>query len=273
MKKLIVLADWASDSLTYQEARSAIEGHLKDPTGVNITFVESTPSTVHTAYLKAQIVETEERYGRPHETVIYQNTDPRIQTKEAVEAAKGADFIVVRLASGMFICGPNAGYNYSLLGDKIEKVYIFRGLDKGSQFRSRDLFPKVGAYLMDGMEDELDLEEVPNNIIPALDGYYAAHIDNYGNIKTSITAEDFKGKYEFGDTVKVKLNGVEKDAEYVTNLFGGGVGKLVVYPGSSGKKDNPFLEVSVWTHFDTAERQTGAYHFNSPRPGQKIEVK
>jgi hypothetical protein len=33
-----------------------------------------------------------------------------------------------------------------------------------------------------------------------------------------------------------------KKSKYVDNLFGGEVGELVLYPGSSGKKDNPYLK-------------------------------
>ena len=80
MKKLIIVADWASDSLTCQEVRSVVEGFLKDHDCGNITFIYSTPSTIHTAFLISQLSEVEERYGKPLETVIFQNTDPRLQT-------------------------------------------------------------------------------------------------------------------------------------------------------------------------------------------------
>jgi len=270
MKKLIVIADWAGDSLTNQEVRTAVEGYLKDPHGVRISFVASTPSTVHTAFLISQITNTEERYGDPRETVIFQNTDPRIQTDEGVEQAKGAEFIIIRLASGIMLCGPNAGYDFSLLHGKIEKVYRYPGLDKGSQFRSRDLYSRVSAHLMDELDDELDLVEERNNIIPGLQDRYVGHIDNYGNIKTTITHDEMKGKYEIGETVTVTLNDVTKKAKYVSNLFGGTPGELVVYPGSSGSKDNPFMEISVWRHFTEKNPTTGLHEFSNPRPGQKV---
>ncbi len=59
MKKLIVVADWVDDSLTCQEVKSAVEGFLKNSAGANITFVSSTPSTIHTSYLIKQVVEIE----------------------------------------------------------------------------------------------------------------------------------------------------------------------------------------------------------------------
>ncbi len=273
MKKLIVIADWAGDSLTCQEFKSATEGFLKDSSHPHITFVSSTPSTIHTSYLINQISITEERYGHPLDTIIFQNTDPRIQTDESVEQAKGAEFIIVKLVSGMYVCGPNAGYDYSLIRQKIEKSYRYPGLDKGSQFRSRDLYSRVSAHLMDELEDELELEEIPVNNIPGLQDYYVGHIDNYGNIKTTVTHEDLKGKHQLGDLISVQLNKVTKHARYVSNLFGGTPGELVIYPGSSGSKNNPFIEISVWRHFTEENPTTGLIEFSHPRPGQKVELK
>jgi len=273
MKKLIVVADWAHDSLTNQEVKTAVEGFAKDSSHVQVDFISSTPSTIHTSYLLQQLVRTEERYGRPGQTVFFQNTDPRIQTKEGVEQAKGAEFIVIRLKSGIFVCGPNAGYDFSLLKPSIEYVYRYPGLDKGSQFRSRDLYARVSAHLMDEMQDELDLEEQPSNCIPELRGYFVGHIDNYGNIKTTITAADLKGKHKLNDSFEVTLNEVKKKVTYVSNLFGGTPGQLVIYPGSSGDPTNPYLEISVWRHFTEKDTSTGIHAFNMARPGMQIELK
>jgi S-adenosylmethionine hydrolase len=272
MKKLIVVADWAHDSLTNQEVRTAIEGFAKNPNDLQVSFVSSTPSTIHTSYILQQLVRTEERYGRPGETVFFQNTDPRVQTKEGVEQAKGAEFIVIRLKSGIFLCGPNAGYDFSLLKPSIEYVYRYPGLDKGSQFRSRDLYSRVSAHLIDEMEDELDLEEQPSNCIPELRGYFVGHIDNYGNIKTTMTHEDLKGKVALGEKINITLNEVKKSVKYVSNLFGGTPGELVVYPGSSGDPSNPYMEISVWRHFTEKDASTGVHAFNMPRPGAEIAL-
>lgn len=272
MKKLIVLSDWAHDSLTCQEVRSAIEGFSKDATHARISFVGTTPSTIHTGYVLLQIVETEERYGKPMETVIFVNTDPRIQTSTSVEKAKGAEFVVIRLASGMYLCGPNAGHCFSLIKEKITNVFKYPNFDKGSQFRSRDLYSRVSAHLMDTMEDEMELEEIQLSEVPALTGKYIGHIDNYGNIKTTIPLSSMKGVHEMGEIVKISINHVTKSVTFVSNLFGGTPGELVLYPGSSGKKDDPFLEISVWRHFTEEDKTTGMHAFNNPYPGEDIVI-
>lgn len=270
MKKLVVIADYGNDSLACCEVKIAVEGFLKDPGGINVSFVNSTISTIHTAFLLAQIVNTEELYGRPSETVYFINCDPRIQTKEKIEKAKGADGLIIRLTSGIYITGPNAGYSFSLIKKKIDELYIYSPLLKGSQFRSRDLYARVIAHLMDYLQDELDLEETHTNIIPELKNFYVGHIDNFGNIKTTIPHEYIKGKYEFNENVDVLIGGVGKKAKFVTNLFGEKPGVLVIYPGSSGVKDNPYLELAVriGENYKSAES-----FFNHPFPGAVIEIK
>lgn len=272
MKKLIVISDWVDDSLTCQEVRSAVEGFAKEAEKVRISFVSSTPSTIHTAFLAFQVAETEERYGKPLETVIFVNTDPRINSTTSVEKAKGAEFVIVRLSSGMYLCGPNTGHVFSLIKEKMTNLFHYPNMNKGSQFRSRDLYSRIVAHLMDSMEDEMDLEEIQRSEVPVLEGFYIGHIDNYGNLKTIIMGEHLKGKYVYGDMVKLTINGITKEIKYVGNLFGGTPGELVIYPGSSGKQDAPFLEISVWRHFTESDRTTGVHVFNHPLPGTPITL-
>ena len=267
-----MVADLAFDALSCAEIRIAVEGFLKDSLASNISFVGSTPSTIHTSFLLNQLVEDVERYGRPLETVIFQNTDPRIHSRQSIEKAEGAKPVIMRLKSGIHLLGPNSGYDFSMIKSRIEELFIYKGLNEKGQFHSRDLYSRISAHLMDYMEDELELEEISIDIIPELDEFYIGHIDNFGNIKTTIVEEDFKGKYEYGEIVGFKINQIVKKAKYVRNLFGGIPGELVVYPGSSGKKDNRFLEISVWRHFTEGKPTTGIDEFNFPKIGSVIEL-
>src|SRR3990172_11064454 len=195
MKRLIVVADWASDTLACQEVRSAVEGYLKDHNGGIMSFIHSTPSTIHTAFLISQIAEIEERFGKPLGTVIFQNTDPRLYASHAVKNSEGAKLLIIRLKSGIYLTGPDAGYNFSLIKDKIEEVFEYKGLNIEGQFHARDLYARIAAHLMDELEDEMELEEISSTIIPQLTDHYVGHIDNFGNIKTLIRHSSFKGKF------------------------------------------------------------------------------
>lgn len=266
MKKLIVISDWANDTLSCQEFRSVVEGYLKDPFGVNINFVSSTPSTIHCAFLIQQVIETEVRYGRPQETIIFENVDVRLKKEKS-------EFLIANLINGIYVCGPNAEYNFSLITKEINKLFVYRGDFFGSQFRSRDFYGRICAHLMDEMEEELELEETNPNIIPRLQGFYISHIDNFGNIKTTIPLSFLKGKYQWGDEVEIKIGKVTKKARLVKGLFDGEPGILVIYPGSSGKKDDPYLEISVWVSFSEKDNFTGRDFFHNPLPGMSIDLK
>lgn len=272
MKKLVVVADWARDSLTCAEVGLAVEGFLKTEEKPDFYFITSTPSTIHTGFLVNQVITTEERYGHPLETIIFQNTDPRLFSKEKLGKAKGSDPLIIKLKSGIYLCGPNAGYNFSFIKDKIDELFVYRDVNEEGQFHSRDLYARISAHLMEGLEDEMKMEEFFSNVIPEIDKYYVAHIDNFGNIKTTIKKEALKGKYECGDLVKIKIGKTENKAKFVDNLFGGVLGELVIYPGSSGTLDNPFLEISAWQHFDEVKPKTGKDFFTNPRPGMEIEL-
>jgi S-adenosylmethionine hydrolase len=277
MKRLIVIGDYCNDTLVCQELRTAVTGFLKDATRLQISFVHSYPSTIHTAFLLNQIVQTEDRYGIPRELVIFVNTDPRIESEVGVAKAEGAKGVILKLANGITVIGPNAGYCFSLIKSKIETLYTYDGLEKGSQFRSRDLYPPIIAYLMDNLEQDMELVDGDRGLVPDYRGTHVAHVDNYGNIKTTIKHSDFKGKYEYGDEVSVEIRGVQQKAIYVDNLFGGGVGNLVIYPGSSGEPDDSLLEISAWSHFaDTKtgmEPKTGKHFFPHVTAGDLLEIK
>src|SRR5439155_326944 len=137
---------------------------------------------------------------------------------------------------------------------------------------SRYVYARVCAHLMDAMEDDLELEEISLASIPSLQGYHIGHIDLFGNIKTTITVEDLKGKYEYGDEVDLKINAVQKKAVYKDNLFTGTPGELVIYPGSSGAKDNPYLEIGIWTQFIKKDYFTAANSFQNPLLGSQVII-
>jgi len=269
MKKLIVVADWVDDSLTCQEVRSATEGFLQSPEHAQITFVSSTPHTIHTAFLLNQISETEEHYGRPLDTVIFQNTDPMQEHTEEYGGI-GAELFIIRLKSGLHILGPNSGNVFSLIKPKIEEVFCYKGLEMSGQFRSRDVFAKLSAYFMDSLQDDLELDEMHTNLIPELQSYYVGHIDNYGNIKTTIKESELKGKFTPGAELSVTINNVTQKATYLKNLYDGQQESLILYPGSSGNPLDLFMEISICTDLTQENAKTGIHLFNNPKPGMKI---
>jgi len=269
MKNLIVIADYCADSLTNQELKSSLMGHLNGPLTSQMSFVHSTPSTIHTAFLLRQILITESRLGDPNNLVIFINTDARIQTNKGVKLAQGSQFVVAKIKNGAWVCGPNAGHSFSLIRNDIERLYLYPGLDKGNQFRSRELYMRVSALLIEEKQDEMELEEIRNNDIPALEEFYVGHVDNYGNVKTTIPNSYMKGKFEYGEKLKVSVGGLTKEAFYMDNMFGKEPGTLVIAPGSSGLIDDPYLEILIWQHYPDSSAKK---EFPKVRPGDVVKL-
>ncbi|GIW62667.1 MAG: hypothetical protein KatS3mg090_0493 [Patescibacteria group bacterium] len=274
MKKLIVIADWAEDTLAQSEVKIAINGFLDTDKSADISFVHSQPSTFHTGFLLLQLSNTVERYGNPQNTVFFVNTDPRNHTETGVRLSHGAKGVIALLISGCYVIGPNAGYSFSLIKNKIKRLFYYQPLDKGSQFRSRDNYPRIISALLESQEQDLELEEIDINNIPETRGFKVGHIDNYGNIKTTITLDDFKGKANLNEEITVIINGIKQKAVFTDNMFGQEPNKLVIFPGSSGKPDNPFLEIAVRLDFDKTDTTNNAASiFKYPSPGDEIIIK
>jgi len=273
MRKITCISDWAKDDLAYHEFVTALEGYAKMPRHLSVNRVDSETSTIHTGFLVEQIVYTEERLGVPSERIIFANTDPRSANSASESAKYGAEFMIAKLASGLYVCGPNSGYSLSFIKPKIESISRYVNFETTTVSRSRDLFSRVIAHLADYMEDEMDLEEVHGGTV--LDrpmGKCILHVDNFGNVITSITQEEALEKHKFGDYVRVNIGSETHEAKLVTHRFGGMIGEVVMYPGSKGHPDNPYMEIAVW-HESTHHKINKKIPFIESSPGDEMHMR
>ena len=175
-------------------------------------------------------------------TYIYVNTAPRRDDPNPRKEASGEGLAYAKLKTGMEIVGVNSGETFSFVKPMIEKLFSVNVSNMGSQFRSRDIFPKVLAQIVNGdyscLGAELSLDSIPEP-----KGSRIAHVDGYGNIKTTIHASDVSG-LKLGDSVKVSINQAEYNAKYADSIFGVKEGELCFAAGSSGPKENRFMEIS-----------------------------
>ncbi|MBP6994253.1 SAM-dependent chlorinase/fluorinase [Candidatus Woesebacteria bacterium] len=234
MKKLITIADWAADGLACQEVRTAVQGFLRAPTERDISFVPSTPSTIHAGYLARQVVETEDQYGQPLNTVVL------------VDVQSPAELLIIRLKSGIHVLGPHTGNVFSFLLSTIEEVFTYPGLKIDSHFPARDAYARVAAHLMESLQDEMELEEGHLSLIPGVQDHYIGPIDSYGNIKTTIQESTLKEKYSYGDEIDVSIHETRKKVQFVSNPSSRDAGRLVIFPGASGDNHDPLLEIADW---------------------------
>lgn len=274
MRKVICISDWASDDLMYHEFATAVGGYAKNSRSLDIQRISTSSSTEETGFLVEQVSYTQERLGMPAEAVIFVNTDPRSQKEGMTNPTQGAEFLIAKLTSGLYVCGPNAGYSLSFVKQNIESVQRYVNFEATYTSRSRDLFSRAVAHIADYMEDELELQEIHlSTIADRPREKLVLHTDHFGNIVTSITQEELLEKSDFGSYIKININHVVVQARIVRQRFGGSPGELVIYPGSYGHPDNPYVEIAVWhdvsPHKETQKKpfSTGVY------AGDEIHIK
>lgn len=172
-------------------------------------------------------------------TVIFSNTAPRHDDHAPRDKNEGEKFVYVELDNGMKIGTVNSGYALSFVKERIVKFHKIVTEENGSQFRSRDYYPRALVETLNGereLGEELDVDsipEVPENRI--------VYIDGYGNIKTSIRNKELKIKNN--SKVNIEINGIERGAVCGNGIFEVKSGDLVLAPGSSGDPEDPFLEI------------------------------
>lgn len=253
MKKLTVIADWAADPLLTAELGTVIEGFTNHPDNTHIFFVPSNHSTIHGAYILAQLVERTERNGRPLESVFFMGKN------------EGASiFNVIRLRSGIYICGMNAGFNFSMIKTKIEEVYDYKISGDGNK---NEHYLRVASHLMEAQEDDLDLEETSSSIIPELDQNYIGHIDAFGIAKTTIKLSSFKGVYQINNMIPVTINDKTHKARFVSKMKDADKDELVITESLIGSPDDPYLQIGI----KSKERKLNQL-FGDISPGDAIYI-
>ena len=133
--------------------------------------------------------------------------------------------------------------------------------NEGSQFRSRDYYPKAVAKVLKkertflGKKGDIDsIPQVPKNLIASIDGY--------GNIKTTTRSSHLK--FKPGQTITIDIHNQKHLAIYTDGVFHVKEGALAFAPGSSGHNDK-FMEIFV--------RGGNAYRlFDNPEVEEEFSV-
>jgi hypothetical protein len=168
----------------------------------------------------------------PPGTIVYHNVAPREDDEEARPGNEGERLAYALLPTGVRVVGANAGYAFSFVRGAAEELRWASVGTEGSQFRSRDLFPKAAAAIVSGQPDAL-AEEVSPSDVPDLPAHRLAYADGYGNLKTTIES-GADGTPASGSVVRVGIGDVELEASASDGSFEVEEGRLAFAPGSSG---------------------------------------
>ncbi len=189
-------------------------------------------STIETGFWLAQ----EGLHSEHKDLVIFSNTAPRGDITWHGEDSQY--FVCGILDNGIPIFAVNAGYNLSFVKNRL------KGLNVGTQFRSRDYYPEATMAILMG-----DMTKIgaPVNLDKILDvpHFKLASVDGYGNLKTTIKKSYLKESILKSKNLRITINGY---SQQVINTFAVDSIPVKSYDlclvqGSSGGKQANYLEI------------------------------
>lgn len=259
---LHIVADYGQGDLAFAEVVQRLKLHLPDAEPV----LMSVPPfcTLAAGFCIAQLALN----PAPPGTIIYHNIAPREDDEAARAGNAGERLTYAQMRTGARIIGVNAGHALSFIRDEAEHLRWAAAEDKGSQFRSRDVFPQTAAAIALGRSRAL-AEDIEPRLIPDVPPSRIAYIDGYGNVKTTIR---FDGKrFRYGTRLGIEIDGVSQEARVSDGTFEVETGQLAFAPGSSGwqtKHGEQVRWVELFLRGGNAWDQ-----FKRPAIGARIEVK
>jgi hypothetical protein len=218
--------------------------------------------TVATGFFLAELAINSE-LGDKH--FFFVNTAPRHDDQKPREDAAGEKLVYMELHNGVQILAVNSGHSLSFVKEAAKKIRVVNVENEGSQFRSRDFYPKVLGEIARGDMSRITnrkpkIADIPENTVALVDGY--------GNIKTTIDPKTL-GKH-LGKYMTIEINDKKHFVKAGKSIFDVPDGLPCIAKGSSGWTlpnglRREFAEVVI--------RSGNAYKaFDRPKGGQKIKI-
>lgn len=181
--------------------------------------------------------------------IVFSNTAPRGEDEEPNNAGvswqgdEKQPFVFVQLDNGIPVFAVHAGYNLSFIKERAREIRKVSVPNVGTQFRSRDIYSAAVAAYIQGDLPILGGELIDPRTIPDAPQNRVATIDGYGNLKTTIRRSDVCDALQGSPFVEIICNGRRHFAVNTLSGVKGEKGQLCLNVGSSGGKEDPFLEV------------------------------
>ena len=221
-----LIADFGANDLAFAEVTQAVLTQL--PAAQPVPTSVGPFDTLAAGFVAAQLAAA----PAPSGALMLLNVAPRRDDKGPRVDNDGERLLVAELPSGFRVLGVDAGYAFSFLALAARQLWAVDWPTKGSQFRSRDLFPEALAHLHAGSLKAL--EPGPHEVtVPAVPDSCVAYIDGFGNVKTTIEWSEDLARHAGGE-IEVEVAGVRHPARLAGGSFAVSEGELAVAPGSSG---------------------------------------
>jgi len=251
-----LIADYGVGDPAFAEVTQKLT--LIDPNSRVVSTSIPAFSTLATGFWSAQFALVNPIPGM----VVYSNTSPRKDNKDRRRNNEGELLVCAVLRNGIKVVGVNAGYCYSFLKHEIQKMFLVNVANSGSQFRSRDYYPEAVIGLAKNNSQYIG-KEVKIENIPDIPSNLIAHVDGYGNLKTTNVSASVK--LQPGQRLKITINDVVQTVYYCNEAFAIREKQIAYAPGSSGKHDR-FMEIFM--------RAGSAWEkFGRPQAEEKITIK
>jgi len=221
-----LLADFGVNDLAFAEVTQSLLTRLPDAQVVATTVGPF--DTLAAGFVAAQLAAA----PAPRGSLMLLNVAPRRDDKGPRVDNDGERLLLAEMPSGMRVLGVDAGHAFAFLAEATTELRAVDWPTKGSQFRSRDLFPEALALLHAGRLPFRG-EPLPAMAVPAVPAARVAYVDGFGNVKTTLRWGEPLARRS-GEAVVVEVGGLRHPARIVAGSFGVQEGELAVAPGSSG---------------------------------------
>ncbi len=258
-----LICDYAPGDMAWAEICSVFTANLEPHVKMHLTSVRSF-DTIATGFVLAQVSLAEEQH-RPKRMLVFANTAPRKDRHTPKINNEGEGLLFAKLKNGVSVVAVNSGYSLSFIVPSIAELWSTNAEEHGSQFRSRDFFPRIVRCVAVGDLTCLQHRLDPENTIPEAPPNIVAYIDSFGNLKTTIrTGDQLVAPLSSGMRVKVKIGSIIRAATVATGSFNVMEGDLAFAPGSSGQ-DRRYWE--LFTRGGSASEE-----FHHPAAGSEITI-
>lgn len=260
---LHVVADFGVQDLAFAEVTQRIRTLLPD------AHVVATPvppfATLAAGFVAAQLAAA----PAPPGTCVFVNVAPRRDDRGARHDNDGERLLWARTPAGVQVVGVDAGEAFAFLAEVADEVRVLDCATRGSQFRSRDLFPQALARVVHA-DPTVFADPVPASALARVPDGRVAYVDGFGNLKTTWRWTALRAGLVPGTVARVAVGTHVLDAQVAGGAFAVPEGRASIAPGSSGYVDRRGREVrwvEVFLRGGSAATALGGV-----RPGDPIAV-
>lgn len=242
-----------------------------------VDFTTESMNTLHAGFLTAaHVLSTIDFFGplREGELIgVIDNAAPRHGTENGQrlrgEGRKqdGEEIYALRLKSGVWIVGPNAGWNFFFLnGQAAESFLVTDTSGRYTPFRSMEvMIPTLAKVFGILPNDNLVLTPKQPQVSDGAQGVFVADWDSHGNIYLVSTIPCDEWVPAMNETRAFRIGNKIARLRHVNGIFAGNTGEQTLTVGSLQLNGNPVYYIVV---------VGGSAHatFGHPSVGTRVEV-